>query len=54
MKIIDNTESKQYYLERFLASPPTDELELWHIIKFLSSYYDFIISDENIIICDKS
>ena len=54
MKIIDNTENKQDYLERFLASPPTDELELWHIIKFLSTYYDFIIADEGIIICDKS
>ena len=53
LKIIDNTYNKGTLLKELLDNLPQDELELCHIIKFLSSHYDFIIDNGNVVVCNK-
>lgn len=53
MRIINNTSHQGRILKDFLDTEYECSLELFHIILFLSKFYDFVIDDGNVVVCDK-
>lgn len=53
MKIVNNTSHQGTILKDFLDTEYECSLELFHIILFLSKFYDFVIDDGNVVVCDK-
>jgi len=53
IQVVDNTSSQGTILKQFLDTEYECSLELFHVILFLSKFYDFVIDDGAVVVCDK-